>query len=155
MLGAHAPRAHLALLRQSTAVVCFLLGGCPRLPAAARVVQAVRGLEEATGGAGEALLWLRDDMAFLEPAQVEALQAVAAGAPEVRAARPALGLDGCSRRGCERVESEAERFQRCSQCKVAKYCCRQCQGDDWRAHKAVCPHVREAVGVCEAQATEV
>lgn len=38
-------------------------------------------------------------------------------------------------------------LMRCSKCKVAKYCCAECQRNDWKAHKLVC---RADAGVVSA-----
>lgn len=155
-LRPHVPLAHLALLRQRTAVMSYLLGGSPRLPALPRLLAALRGLEAATEGAGEACLWLRDDTAFIDAHMAAALKMGALegaatahqiGALEGGRAPEELGGDGCSRRGCQSVEKGEAPFSRCSVCKVAKYCSAGCQRQDWGLHKRVCPHLAQAVGV--------
>jgi hypothetical protein len=32
--------------------------------------------------------------------------------------------------------------KKCSECKVARYCCRECQTKDWTAHKAFCKQLK-------------
>ena len=56
-----------------------------------------------------------------------------------------IGYDGCSNRGCYRTEvHDKPRFSRCSKCKVAIYCSRDCQATDWKArHKKVCKSAAE------------
>lgn len=50
-----------------------------------------------------------------------------------------IGYDGCSNRGCKRTETVDQKFSRCSKCKVAIYCSRDCQIADWKIrHKKVC-----------------
>jgi len=45
-----------------------------------------------------------------------------------------VGYDSCCNRGCARTETHDEpQFQRCSKCKVALYCSRECQLNDWKA----------------------
>ena len=40
--------------------------------------------------------------------------------------------------GCGALEHEVEKLLNCSQCKLVKYCGRQCQREDWPAHKKTC-----------------
>ena len=56
-----------------------------------------------------------------------------------------IGYDGCSNRGCYHTEvHDKPRFSRCSKCKVAIYCSRDCQATDWKArHKKVCKGAAE------------
>lgn len=51
-----------------------------------------------------------------------------------------IGYDGCSAHGCFRTERHDQpQFARCSRCKVAIYCGRECQRKDWtERHKQVC-----------------
>ena len=39
---------------------------------------------------------------------------------------------------CKRTPEGDERFMICSRCKIATYCSRSCQSDDWAAHKKDC-----------------
>jgi len=56
-----------------------------------------------------------------------------------------IGYDRCSNwlGPCHRAETpDKPQFARCSKCKVAVYCSRECQAFDWKArHKKVCKHV--------------
>ena len=56
-----------------------------------------------------------------------------------------IGYDRCSNwlGPCHRAEThDKPQFARCSKCKVAVYCSRECQAHDWKArHKKVCKHV--------------
>ena len=46
---------------------------------------------------------------------------------------------------CKRTESEVSRLMICIECKVAKYCCKQCQRDDWKmSHKLIHKGHKEA-----------
>lgn len=51
-----------------------------------------------------------------------------------------IGYDGCVNRECHRTESyDQPRFANCSKCKVAIYCTRECQIEDWKLrHKKAC-----------------
>lgn len=44
--------------------------------------------------------------------------------------------DVCS--GCQRRADDGEEFSRCSRCRQAYYCSRNCQVNDWSTHKAKC-----------------
>ncbi|KAF7970759.1 hypothetical protein HWV62_23094 [Athelia sp. TMB] len=49
----------------------------------------------------------------------------------------------CSNPACQRVE-RARRFRACSSCRLARYCGRACQKEDWRgAHRALCHDMRD------------
>jgi len=56
-----------------------------------------------------------------------------------------IGYDRCSNwlGPCYHTEThDKPQFSRCSKCKVAIYCSRECQAHDWKArHKKVCKHV--------------
>lgn len=56
-----------------------------------------------------------------------------------------IGYDGCVNRNCHRTEShDKPKFANCSKCKVAVYCSRDCQVEDWKArHKKVCKEAAE------------
>ena len=55
-----------------------------------------------------------------------------------------IGYDGCNNRGCKRTESTSKKFSRCSGCKVAMYCSRDCQVEDWKIrHKKVCKDAKK------------
>jgi hypothetical protein len=50
-----------------------------------------------------------------------------------------LGFYSCNNRGCWKTETLEESFARCTQCKLAFYCSRECQKEDWKArHKYLC-----------------
>lgn len=51
-----------------------------------------------------------------------------------------IGYDRCTNRGCNRMDlHDRPRFANCSKCKVAIYCSRDCQVEDWYArHRKVC-----------------
>ncbi|GAB4823265.1 hypothetical protein N2152v2_010311 [Parachlorella kessleri] len=69
-----------------------------------------------------------------------AAEAPAPGENQLRGAR-ALATRVCANPGCLNLRgcSEARlRSQRCSGCGVARYCCRQCQVDDYAVHGRVC-----------------
>jgi len=51
----------------------------------------------------------------------------------------------CSREACDQREVEGQRFNKCSRCKKAVYCSKECQVSDWKAHKAVCGPARANV----------
>ncbi|KAI9016874.1 hypothetical protein DFJ74DRAFT_678661 [Hyaloraphidium curvatum] len=40
--------------------------------------------------------------------------------------------------GCGACSTDKSNFQRCSRCKVASYCSRECQRDHWSEHKKIC-----------------
>ena len=45
--------------------------------------------------------------------------------------------------GCKRMSAASGEFKlsNCSTCKLAKYCSRECQVDDWKkAHRGICKH---------------
>ncbi|GMH70871.1 hypothetical protein TL16_g05511 [Triparma laevis f. inornata] len=39
---------------------------------------------------------------------------------------------------CRKCETESFKLNFCSRCKVVKYCCKECQKSDWKAHKICC-----------------
>lgn len=39
---------------------------------------------------------------------------------------------------CQKIESENETLKKCSSCKEALYCSRNCQTKDWKKHKIIC-----------------
>jgi hypothetical protein len=43
---------------------------------------------------------------------------------------------GCAAAGCASEEASSM----CSRCQVVRYCSRECQRTDWKAHKPVCVH---------------
>ena len=46
---------------------------------------------------------------------------------------------GCSRPACNNKPAPGEpSFQKCGRCQVSRYCSRDCQTADWRAHKQFC-----------------
>jgi len=45
---------------------------------------------------------------------------------------------------CTRCASEGAKMQLCGNCRVAKYCSRECQKLDWKDHKPRCKELREA-----------
>jgi hypothetical protein len=65
----------------------------------------------------------------------------------------------CNNPGCRNLDGLSEqelvsgRSSRCSGCKVARYCSRECQTEHWGApagHKAVCKHLRAAAAARHA-----
>jgi hypothetical protein len=55
-----------------------------------------------------------------------------------------IGYDCCVARGCLKTETVESKFSKCSQCKQAYYCSRECQLSDWKArHKKICKTVSE------------
>jgi tetratricopeptide (TPR) repeat protein len=54
----------------------------------------------------------------------------------------------CKCAQCDKVETDDVRFDRCSRCKVAKYCSRECQRQHFREHKHACK-------VCEPMALKI
>jgi hypothetical protein len=61
------------------------------------------------------------------------------------------GYESCCNRGCLTTESIAHCFQKCSQCRAASYCRKECPTADWKVrHKKVCT---EAAEKCEAFAS--
>jgi hypothetical protein len=50
-----------------------------------------------------------------------------------------IGYDACEHRGCLNTETVGAKFSKCSKCRMACYCSRECQGSDWKArHRKVC-----------------
>ena len=51
-----------------------------------------------------------------------------------------MGYDKCSNRDCFNTEKhDTPSFARCARCKLAHYCCKECQVKDWKdRHKQVC-----------------
>ena len=39
---------------------------------------------------------------------------------------------------CDKCEKEFEKVGKCGECKVAKYCGKECQQEDWSKHKKEC-----------------
>ena len=39
---------------------------------------------------------------------------------------------------CRKPEDQDRKFSRCSRCKKARYCSRNCQATDWVRHKLIC-----------------
>ena len=54
----------------------------------------------------------------------------------------------CKCAQCDKVETDDVRFDRCSRCKVAKYCSRECQKNHFKEHKHACK-------VCEPMAAKI
>ena len=55
-----------------------------------------------------------------------------------------IGYDCCAARGCLKTETVERRFSKCSGCKQAHYCSRDCQVSDWKArHKKICKTASE------------
>ncbi len=58
---------------------------------------------------------------------------------DVRMGPRKIGYDGCSNRGCFRTETTERQFGKCTGCRTAVYCKKDCQKQDWKArHKKVC-----------------
>ncbi|CAL1697240.1 unnamed protein product [Somion occarium] len=51
----------------------------------------------------------------------------------------------CAR--CKREETAEQDLQRCSRCKLIRYCCVNCQREDWVRHKVVCRMVKNVAWV--------
>eukprot|EP00039_Didymoeca_costata_P020296 m.340778 g.340778 ORF g.340778 m.340778 type:complete len:308 (+) comp19526_c0_seq1:108-1031(+) len=50
----------------------------------------------------------------------------------------AQGKRACLNPDCEKMEQEDRKFEICSRCKIAGYCCRECQIADWKRHSKLC-----------------
>lgn len=48
------------------------------------------------------------------------------------------GLCYCQLPSCSKVEAIAYQFQKCGQCRLAPYCSKACQKQDWSRHKEEC-----------------
>lgn len=55
------------------------------------------------------------------------------------------GYYSCENRNCHRTETvDGEPFEKCSKCKLARYCGRECQIQDWKArHKKICKEAKK------------
>ncbi|KAI9000325.1 hypothetical protein DFJ74DRAFT_697444 [Hyaloraphidium curvatum] len=51
--------------------------------------------------------------------------------------------ESCDRNGCAWKASEGSELRKCSRCRVAWYCSKECQVADWPSHKLVCQDVAE------------
>jgi hypothetical protein len=51
-------------------------------------------------------------------------------------------LSKCSNPHCVIIETTQGEFKRCSVCRIAKYCCRECQRAHWKSHKQFCKNIR-------------
>ena len=60
----------------------------------------------------------------------------------------------CENRGCFRTEScDKKPFDKCGNCKLARYCSRECQVADWKArHKKICKKAKELHDMVEKHA---
>ena len=59
-----------------------------------------------------------------------------------------MGDGSCLR--CGTAGSSKAALSRCGKCKVARYCCRECQVVDWASHKAACKAARAVAADTEA-----
>jgi hypothetical protein len=59
---------------------------------------------------------------------------------ESKQATQKTALQTCAK--CGRKENYISQFKKCTQCKVTYYCGRDCQKDDWKAHKKACSEFR-------------
>jgi MYND finger len=58
--------------------------------------------------------------------------------------RRRFGYQPCTARGCPKTEDLETQFQQCTACKLAMYCSRECQVQDWKErHKKVCKKAKE------------
>jgi len=62
-------------------------------------------------------------------------------------------LQSCQNRGCDKATSNTQPLLICSGCKLASYCCKQCQRTDWKRHKQNCTPVKVALPADAAIAT--
>ncbi|KAL4447329.1 hypothetical protein ABPG77_007362 [Micractinium sp. CCAP 211/92] len=49
----------------------------------------------------------------------------------------------CSNPLCRKLAEVGTKYKLCSRCKVAFYCCEECQVEDWALHKVDCPKLAE------------
>ncbi|KAL9628591.1 MAG: hypothetical protein Q9164_007211 [Protoblastenia rupestris] len=47
-------------------------------------------------------------------------------------------IDRCTNPACDEVEPPWEPYKKCAKCHTQKYCSRECQRADWKAHKKIC-----------------
>merc|ERR1712098_693426 len=66
-----------------------------------------------------------------------ALQSTPISAPQPAAASPAAAKPEMEGIECVKCGKKSEKSVRCPKCKKHLYCCRVCQGKDWKEHKAV------------------
>ena len=54
------------------------------------------------------------------------------------------GYYQCQNRGCYHTDTLERKIAACSRCKLARYCCKKCQQEDWSArHKKICKKAKE------------
>lgn len=81
----------------------------------------------------------------------------AAHGPDVAQSSRRFGYQPCANRTCLRTESvSAPQFQQCAKCKLAVFCSRQCQVDDWQArHKKVCKEAKRQQEIASGAAAVI
>lgn len=132
-----APSNEAGFLRGvSEAVAEFRIGGPAVLPEAMRQrrifrVKADEGVELSNSG-GRAILTARH-------ADLEALQA--------EMAAHGASVERCQAEGCGTPTcADGKPLKMCDRCRLVKYCSRECQVRDWRAHKRACASASKSAG---------